>query len=66
MRELKGTAWFAEPRDVVLRILSIQFVPIVCASLLLLVAGLAERVAQPFETLVQTVSGSGAGGLDVL
>lgn len=28
--------------------------------------GLAERVAQPFQTLVETVSGSGAGGLDVL
>jgi hypothetical protein len=32
----------------------------------LVVAGLAERVAQPFETLVQTVAGCGAGGLDVL
>ena len=29
-------------------------------------AGLAERVAQPFETLVETVSAGGAGGLDVL
>lgn len=28
--------------------------------------GLAERVAQPFQTLVETVSGSSAGGLDVL
>ena len=32
----------------------------------LLVTSLAERVAQPFQTLVQTVTGSGAGGLDVL
>lgn len=32
----------------------------------LLVASLAERVAQPFQTLVQTVTGSGAGRLDVL
>lgn len=32
----------------------------------LVVAGLAERVAQPFETLVETVSGSSASGLDVL
>lgn len=32
----------------------------------LVVAGLAETVAQPFETLVQTVSGGGASGLDVL
>jgi hypothetical protein len=32
----------------------------------LVVAGLAERVAQPFETLVQTVTGCGASGLDVL
>lgn len=27
----------------------------------LVVAGLAERVAQPLETLVETVSGCGAG-----
>jgi hypothetical protein len=32
----------------------------------LVVAGLAERVAQPFETLIQTVTGRGASGLDVL
>jgi hypothetical protein len=32
----------------------------------LVVAGLAERVAQPFETLIQTVTGCGAGRLDVL
>jgi hypothetical protein len=32
----------------------------------LVVAGLAERVAQPFETLIQTVTRCGAGGLDVL
>jgi len=31
----------------------------------LVVAGLAEGVAQPFETLVQTVSRGGAGRLDV-
>jgi len=31
----------------------------------LLVTSLAERVAQPFQTLVKTVTGSGAGGLDV-
>jgi len=30
------------------------------------VSGLAERIAQPFETFVKTVSGCGAGGLDVL
>ena len=30
------------------------------------VAGLAERVAQPFQALVQAVAGGGAGGLDVL
>merc|ERR1711959_360252 len=29
------------------------------------VAGLAQRVAEPFETLVETVTGGGAGGLDV-
>jgi len=29
-------------------------------------AGLAQRVAEPFETFVETVSGGGAGGLDVL
>lgn len=29
-------------------------------------AGLAERIAEPFETFVQTVSGGGASGLDVL
>lgn len=32
----------------------------------LVVAGLAQRVAEPFETLVQTVTGGGASGLDVL
>jgi hypothetical protein len=32
----------------------------------LVVAGLAERVAQPFQTFVETISGGGAGGLDVL
>jgi hypothetical protein len=32
----------------------------------LVVAGLAERVAQPFETLVETISARSAGGLDVL
>jgi hypothetical protein len=32
----------------------------------LVVASLAERVAQPFETLIQTVTGCGASGLDVL
>ena len=32
----------------------------------LVVAGLAERVAQPFETLVQTGSARSAGGLNVL
>lgn len=32
----------------------------------LVVASLAERVAQPFETLVETVSGGSASGLDVL
>jgi len=29
------------------------------------VASLAERVAQPFETFVETVTGSSAGGLDI-
>lgn len=29
-------------------------------------ASLAERVAQPFETFVETVTGSSAGGLDIL
>lgn len=29
-------------------------------------AGLAQGVAEPFETFVQTVAGGGAGGLDVL
>jgi hypothetical protein len=37
-----------------------------CARSVLVVAGLAERVAQPLETLVQTVAGCGASGLDVL
>lgn len=32
----------------------------------LVVARLAERVAQPLKTLVKTVTGSSAGGLDVL
>lgn len=32
----------------------------------LVVASLAERVAQPFQTLVQTITRRGAGGLDVL
>lgn len=32
----------------------------------LVVARLAERVAQPLKTLVQTVTGGSAGGLDVL
>jgi hypothetical protein len=32
----------------------------------LVVASLAERVAQPFETLIQTITGCGASGLDVL
>jgi len=29
------------------------------------VAGFAQAVAQPFETLIETVAGGGAGGLDV-
>jgi hypothetical protein len=33
---------------------------------ILVVAGLTERVAQPLETLVQTVTGCSASGLDVL
>jgi hypothetical protein len=32
----------------------------------LVVASLAERVAKPFKTLVQTISARGASGLDVL
>jgi len=32
----------------------------------LLVTSLAERIAQPLETLVKTVSGCSASGLDVL
>jgi hypothetical protein len=32
----------------------------------LIVASLAERVRKPFKTFIQTVSGGGAGGLDVL
>jgi hypothetical protein len=32
----------------------------------LVVASLAERVAQPFKTLIQTVTRCGASGLDVL
>ena len=35
-------------------------------TLPLLVAGLAEGVAEPLETLVETVTGGGASGLDVL
>jgi hypothetical protein len=35
-------------------------------TLPLLVAGLAERVAEPLETFVETVTRSGASGLDVL
>jgi len=30
------------------------------------VSGLAEGVAEPFKTLVETVTGGSAGGLDVL
>jgi hypothetical protein len=30
------------------------------------VAGLAERVGQPLETLIETITGGGASGLDVL
>ncbi|KAI7498797.1 ADP-ribosylation [Hortaea werneckii] len=36
------------------------------AALGLVVTGLAQRVAEPFETFVQTVTGGGASGLDVL
>lgn len=32
----------------------------------LIVACFAQRVAEPFQTLVETVSGGGAGRLDVL
>lgn len=32
----------------------------------LVVASLAERVAEPLKTLVETISGSSASGLDVL
>ena len=32
----------------------------------LIVTGLAERVAQPFETLVETVTRGSAGGLNIL
>ena len=35
-------------------------------ALPLLVASLAERVAEPLKTLVETVTGGGASGLDVL
>ena len=36
------------------------------SSASLLVAGLAERVAEPLKTLVKTVTGGSASGLDVL
>lgn len=35
-------------------------------TLPLLVAGLTEGVAEPLETFVETVTGGGASGLDVL
>ena len=38
----------------------------VCVRVSLVVARLAEGIAQPFETLVETISGCGAGRLDVL
>ena len=37
-----------------------------CAGAHLLVASLAEGVAEPLETLVKTVTGGSASGLDVL
>lgn len=46
--------------------LTMRIVDVRCAYDALVVAGLAERVAQPFETLVQTVTRCGASGLDVL
>jgi hypothetical protein len=48
------------------RLVLVHIVTFVVAPSDLVVAGLAERVAQPFETLVKTVTGCGASRLDVL
>jgi hypothetical protein len=36
------------------------------SSVFLLVASLSERVGEPLETLVETITGGSTGGLDVL
>jgi hypothetical protein len=48
------------------RLVLVQIATSIIVRGALVVAGLAERVAQPFETLVQTVTGCGASRLDVL
>ena len=53
-------------RDVFARFVRRRNLAALVVTLPLLVAGLAEGVAEPLQTFVETVTGSGAGGLDVL
>ena len=59
-------ASFMVSRDGFARFVRRRNLAALVVTLPLLVAGLAERVAEPLKTLVETVTGGGASGLDVL
>lgn len=59
-------ASFMVSRDGFARFVRRRNLAALVVALPLLVAGLAERVAEPLKTLVETVTGGGASGLDVL
>jgi hypothetical protein len=59
-------ASFMVSRDGFARFVRRRNLAALVVALSLLVAGLAERVAEPLKTLVETVTGGGASGLDVL
>lgn len=59
-------ASFMVSRDGFARFVRRRNLAALVVALPLVVAGLAERVAEPLKTFVETVTGGGASGLDVL
>ena len=59
-------ASFMISRDGFARFVRRRDIAALVVALPLLVASLAERVAEPLKTFVETVTGGGASGLDVL
>jgi hypothetical protein len=59
-------AFFMVSRDSFARFVLRRNLAALVWTLPLLVTGLAERVAEPLETFVETVTRGGASGLDVL